>query len=791
MLASIALCGAAHAQSDAAVRDTARVIVKFKADAPIARQTATSATEEHRRRAKALGDRIGLTLRAGRGVAERTQVVMASGVTSAELARRLKRQRDVDYAVVDVRRHRLTAPNDPLYANGVPGSGPTVGQWYLRAPSGEVKSSIDVEPAWDITTGSPGVVVAVLDTGVLYDHPDLLSVSVGGKLLPGYDMIHDLDVSNDGNARDADASDPGDFITELEANNPSGPLYQCTDLDPATDKYVAQDSSWHGTQVSGIIAAMTNNGVGMAGIGPAIRVMPVRVLGKCGGFDSDIIAGMRWAAGLTVPGLPSTVTPARVINLSLGGAGPCESAYQDAIPEILAAGTAVVAAAGNTAGHAVGAPGNCPGIITVAALRHVGTKVGFSDLGLDIAISAPGGNCVNISPGSPCLYPILTTSNSGTTTPEAPIYTDAFNASLGTSFSAPLVSGTVALMMSAQPTLTPVQARLVLQATARPFPTTGGDNGDGTVVPQCEVPKYDATGQPVDIGQCYCTVNTCGAGMLDAGAAVRAAATGVPPPGVQASGLWWDLADKESGWGINIAHQGDIIFLTWYTYDQSGNSWWLSMTAYKSAGSPDVYSGQLIASHGPAFSATPFNPAQVTRTTVGNGTLRFADLENATFTYTVNGLTQTKPIARFPFGPLPVCTFGAQPNFAAATNYQDLWWVGNGAESGWGINLAHQGDIIFGSWYTYDVDGSPLWLSVTALKVSQGVYSGQLIRVSGPPFGSTPFNSAAVIRTVVGTATFSFANGNAATFNYVVNGVAQSKAITRFLFLPPSGTICQ
>ena len=166
-----------------------------------------------------------------------------------------------------------------------------------------------------------------------------------------------------------------------------------------------------------MIAALTNNGLGMASVGRNVRVLPVRALGKCFGYDSDIIAGMRWAAGLTVPGVPANSTPARVINLSLGADGPCTAAYQAVVNELVAAGTMIVAAAGNSAGHAVGAPANCVGVIAVAGLRHAGTKVGFSDLGPEIAISAPAGNCVNMTAGSPCLYPILTTSNSGATVP--------------------------------------------------------------------------------------------------------------------------------------------------------------------------------------------------------------------------------------------------------------------------------------------------------------------------------------------------------------------------------------
>lgn len=501
------------AQTDGSVAGgMARAIVKLKADSPLVPRASISSGVQRPRHAKALGDRLGVTMVDGEALSERSQVIFASGITSAELAQRLARETDVEYAVPDERRHILTAPNDPLYANGVPGTGPTVGQWYLRAPSDTVASSINIEPAWSVTLGNPDVVIADLDTGVRFDHPDLLAVASGGKLLPGYDMISNAFIGNDGDGRDADATDPGDWITASEASNPSGPFHGCT----------TGNSSWHGTQVSGILAALTNNGIGMAGVAPNVRVLPVRVLGKCGGFDSDIIAGMRWAAGLAVPGTPANPTPARVINMSLGGSGSCPAAYTDAIGEVTAAGAVIVVSAGNSAGHALTSPANCPGVIAVAALRHVGDKVGFSDLGLDVAIGAPGGNCVNVTAGSPCLYPILTTSNSGTTTPVGPIYTDSFNPSLGTSFSAPLVSGTAALMLSVQPALTPRQVRQVLQATTRPFPTTGGDNGDGTPVPLCNVPQYDALGAPIDQLQCYCTTFTCGAGMLDAGAALSA-----------------------------------------------------------------------------------------------------------------------------------------------------------------------------------------------------------------------------------------------------------------------------
>ncbi|MEO8137236.1 MAG: S8 family serine peptidase [Betaproteobacteria bacterium] len=259
----------------------------------------------------------------------------------------------------------------------------------------------------------------------------------------------------------------------------------------------------------------------MASVGRNVRVLPVRVPGKCGGMDSDIIAGMRWAARLAVPGVPANPNPARVLNMSLGSDGAaCTQPYLDAVAEITAAGAVIVAAAGNSTGHAPGLPANCPGVIGVAGLRHVGTKVGFSDMGPEIRISAPGGNCVNVGVGDACLYPILTTANAGTTVPVADpagaIYTDSFNWTLGTSFSAPLVAGTAALMLAAQPALSPADVTALLKSSARPFPAaTAG-------VPVCAAPQPISSPQ-VDQSECNCTTTTCGAGMLDAGAAVRAA----------------------------------------------------------------------------------------------------------------------------------------------------------------------------------------------------------------------------------------------------------------------------
>ena len=467
-----------------AAAPNARVIVKYKADVVAQSKRALSATDRTAMQMQTLGQRLGLVLRTGAALHERAHVVFASGMSSEQLAARLARDSEVEYAVPDGRKRRSAAPNDPLYTT-VGGTGPTVGQWYLRRNAGAVKSSIDVEPAWNITPGNGNLVVAVLDTGVRYDHPDLRPVANGGNLLPGYDMIADLETANDNSGQDADASDPGDWISQADVN--SGMYAPCTALDIG-------DSSWHGTQTAGLIGALTDNGVGMAGVGRTVRVLPVRVLGKCGGFDSDIVAGMRWAAGLStgdasVPDNP-VANRARVINLSLGGTGACTQIYQDTVNELTAMGVTVVASAGNGTGHAVNSPANCAGVIGVSGLRHIGTKVGYSDLGPEVSISAPAGNCVLEGAADRCLYPILTTSNSGLTTPAGAIYTDSINASFGTSFSAPLVAGSVALMLAAQASWTPSQIRTILRATARPFPTMGADNGSiPGPVQQCRAPS--------------------------------------------------------------------------------------------------------------------------------------------------------------------------------------------------------------------------------------------------------------------------------------------------------------
>ena len=543
----VALSVAASMSTAQTPEPQARVIVRFKpaadsvrAKAMSARMDAVSARDVAQTRATALGLRTGLAsarggLQARRSLDERTHVFIASGLSSDVLAKRLAADPEVEFVAVDQRRKHMAAsstpPNDPLYGSAISpvptfiGRFPdskgilqdtysrSVDQWYLKRPSsvsGEVVSSINAPAAWGITTGSASVIVAVLDTGVLKDHPDLSGQFIGGYDMVGLSNTAGVATANDGDGADADASDPGDWVSQADIDGGK--------LGSGCDASDIGNSSWHGTRVSGLIGASSNNATGMAGVGWGIRILPLRVLGKCGGYDSVIMAGMLWAVGISVPGLPANPNVAKVVNMSLGGTGKCTGSgpgtYPGTIAQVLATGATIVAAAGNSAGQAVGLPGNCPGVIAVAALRHVGSKVGFSSVGSEVAIAAPGGNCINLASGYPCLYPMVSTTNTGTTTPV--LANDAYTnsgASVGTSFSAPIVSGTVALMLSVRPSLTSSEVLSVLKKTSRAFVTDGGTAG----TTQCLAPSS------AEQLECYCTTTTCGAGMLDAGAAVAAA----------------------------------------------------------------------------------------------------------------------------------------------------------------------------------------------------------------------------------------------------------------------------
>ena len=366
----------------------------------------------------------------------------------------------------DVMRTSTVVPNDPRFSE----------QWYLQTP-GSSTQGIDLPSAWDITRGSSSVVVAVIDTGRL-DHPEL-----SGRLVDGYDFVSQTKNSKDGDGWDSDETDVGDW------SESDDPLYTCTVGDPF------KSSSWHGTHVSGIIAANADNSVGIAGVAPNVRVQHVRVLGTCGGRTSDEAVAIRWAAGLPVDGVPLNPTPAKVINLSLGSQTACAAVEQAAIDEAVAAGVTVVVAAGN-AGLDLDtndfAPSKCANVISVAALRFDGSRASYTNYGSSIDVAAPGG------PGG-----ILSLQNGGTRTADS---SWTYGYKQGTSMSTPIVSGIAALVLSVNPNLTPAQVESIIESSARPFPT-------GVSTP--------CSSNPSDTFH-------CGTGIADAGAALRLAAQQLP-----------------------------------------------------------------------------------------------------------------------------------------------------------------------------------------------------------------------------------------------------------------------
>ncbi|ASM51202.1 serine protease [Pseudoalteromonas espejiana DSM 9414] len=343
---------------------------------------------------------------------------------------------NVEYIEVDQMLKPFATPNDPRYGD----------QWHYY----EQASGLNLPTAWDTATGS-GVVVAVLDTGYR-PHADL-----NANILPGYDMISNLSVANDGGGRDSDARDPGDAVAAGECGNNG-----------------AQSSSWHGTHVAGTVAAVTNNGEGVAGVAYDAKVVPVRVLGKCGGLTSDIADGIIWASGGNVSGIPANSNPADVINMSLGGSGSCSSTTQNAINTARSNGTVVVIAAGNDNDNSANYnPGNCSGVVNVASVGRNGGRAYYSNYGSNIDVAAPGGaqSFANDSEG------VLSTYNSGSSTPSS----DSYGFSQGTSMAAPHVAGVAALIKQAKPNATPDEIESILKSTTRSFAATCTSCGTGIV----------------------------------------------------------------------------------------------------------------------------------------------------------------------------------------------------------------------------------------------------------------------------------------------------------------------
>lgn len=433
---------------------TDRIIVKYRSTA-----TNETAAATQMRGTDVPAARFGVAMSRVRTTALGSQVLKLDRRIPQDEAARLAADiaasdPNVEYAEPDRMMHKMFTPNDPRYNE----------QWhYFEATAG-----INAPAAWDKATGT-GVVVGIVDTGYR-PHADL-----SGQILQGYDFISDTFVSNDGNGRDSDASDPGDAISAGE----------CGNGEPAQ----SEPSSWHGTHVAGTIAARTNNSSGVAGVAFNARIVPARVLGKCGGYTSDIADAIIWVSGGSVSGVPANANPAKVINISLGGIGACDTTTQSAINSARSRGTSVIVAAGNENQNASNdSPANCSGVVTVASVNRSGGRSYFSNFGSTVEVAAPGGD-IRVSDSNG----ILSTLNAGSKSPGA----DAYAFYQGTSMATPHVVGVVALMLSAKPTLTPDQVTSILQSTARAFPAT---------------------------------CSQCGSGIVNASAAVDAAIGGTTPP---------------------------------------------------------------------------------------------------------------------------------------------------------------------------------------------------------------------------------------------------------------------
>ncbi|MGA4976235.1 S8 family peptidase [Streptomyces cinereoruber] len=442
-----------------------KLIVTYKTQAAEAGSNAAAKSDTAEKAAKT-GEKLSFERRLAAGSA---LVDLGDSTTQQDVTKVMDAFR-ADPAVAsvepDIRAYAMAVtPNDTDYAK----------QWDLFEPTG----GMNVPAAWDKTTGS-GVTVAVIDTGYAA-HSDLAA-----NVVSGYDFISSSGDARDGNGRDADAKDEGDWnATDNECGVGSK----------------ASTSSWHGTHVAGTIGAVTSNAKGIAGIAYDAKIQPVRVLGKCGGSSADIADAITWASGGTVPGVPANPTPAKVVNLSLGGASStCPSVYQTAINGAVARGTTVVVAAGNSNANTSGfTPANCSNVITVASTSREGNRSYYSNYGTVVDVSAPGGETrrATDTPGTVTTPEngILSTLNSGSTTQS----TENYKPYQGTSMAAPHIAGLAALLKSAKSTLTPADIESAIKANARPLPGTcsGG----------------------------------CGAGIADAAKTVNAVTSTTPPAG--------------------------------------------------------------------------------------------------------------------------------------------------------------------------------------------------------------------------------------------------------------------
>ena len=562
-------------------------------------------------------------------------------VDAETLMRQIAADTNVEYVEIDARMYPTVLPNDLRFPE----------QWhYFNTPVG-----VNLPNAWDKSTGS-GVVVAVIDTGIT-PHSDL-----SANIVAGYDFITSTTTSRDGNGRDANPNDEGNWTTFDGECSPTSR---------------AANSNWHGTHVAGTVAALTNNAVGVTGVAYGARVQPVRVLGRCGGSVSDIADAIVWASGGVVSSVPANATPARIINMSLGGDGACLATFQNAINSAISRGTTVVVAAGNDNKNASDVqPASCGNVIAVGATDSNGVRATFSNYGTAIDISAPG-------------VGILSTLNSGAQTQGTETYA-FYN---GTSMASPHVAGIAALVQSRRAAaglaaFTPAQLESHLKSNARAFPSTPS--------------------QPI------------GTGIVNADAAVTAAVPAPPNlalrPGL--GGAWYNPNTSGQGFGIDIDSSIGYIFGGWYTYavnGGAGGNGQLEQRWYSLQGNfvPGQTSQQLSVriNTGGKFDSPPTTQA----TPIGTATLSFQGCDTGRLDYQVNvdGQNRNGTIPLTRLGIDPYCASGTLPTLSLSQNginpsLNGAWYDPNTSGQGFQfVFLPSNGNTAFLFWYTYDVNGLP------------------------------------------------------------------------------------
>lgn len=514
MTSSVAVAQAPSAKADAApavagATEAApgtvaeRLIVGYKSGA--AEATSNKAADaDAAAKGKEAGEDLDFQRRLGSGAA---LVDLGEDITKTDVADVISEYRadpQVAYVVPDRLNKPQATPNDTEYTK----------QWDLY----ESTAGMNLPGAWDKTTGT-GVTVAVIDTGYVA-HSDLAANIVGG-----YDFIADTTVANDGNGRDSNPADPGDWTAANE----------CAAGEPAST------SSWHGTHVAGTIAAVTNNSKGVAGIAYGAKVSPLRVLGKCGGYDSDIIDAITWASGGTVSGVPANANVAKVINMSLGGSGACTTATQTAINAAVNRGTTVVVAAGNSNANAANySPASCSNVISVAATNRAGARSYYSNFGSVVDIAAPGGETRTVDSNG-----ILSTVNSGTSTPASESY-DYYQ---GTSMAAPHIAGLAALLKSASSALTPAQIESAIKTNSRALPGACS-GGCGAGLADAAKTVQAVTGGGTTGGTTF--TNTTAVSIPDNGAAIESSISVTGRTGNAPSTL-------QVGVDITHTYRGDLV----------------------------------------------------------------------------------------------------------------------------------------------------------------------------------------------------------------------------------------